>query len=148
MQIAIFHKASEVKYAPKASAKTLAPMMNMILAKFRVKRESVLALFLPSANGRSIFARMPVVTRSELHHLADCRRNGVMTDEADVTLSKAWIVPADEYGRKVPVTEDDYASTAQSILLWCKSVGKYSLSESDLFTVDPLGSDISVIVID
>jgi hypothetical protein len=148
MRIAIFRKDAEVSYASKASAASLAPMLAMLAAVCRVKRPAVLAHFLPTAKGRSPFARMATVTRSELHHLADCRRNGVMTDEASATLAKAWIVPESDLGRAPKSGERDWNSTGQSVLLWAKKVGAISLDKGDCFTVDPEGSDISVTVID
>jgi hypothetical protein len=150
MQIAIFRKEAEVKYAPRASATALAPVLAMLAAVCRVQRPELVAHFLPTGKGRSGFARQDSVTRSELHHLADCRRAGVLTPEATATLAKAWIVPESELGRKPKNGgERDWLSTGQSILIYCKDrIGVISLERADIFTVDPEGSDISVTVID
>jgi hypothetical protein len=147
--IAIFRKDAEgIVYPSKVSATVLAPFLAMLTAKVRVKRPQLVEHFLPTSRGRSAFARQTAVTRSDLHHLADCRRNGVMTDRARATLACAYIVAPDEIGRAPKTGERDYDSAAQSILLYLKDrVGTYSLSESDVFTVDPLGSDISVTVV-
>jgi hypothetical protein len=144
----IFRKESEVSTFPKkVSKESRVAAITTITAKLRVRRDEVIAFFLPTASGRSKFARLDTVTRAELHHLQDCYRNGVLDDAAAATLSKGWAVPESDLGRAPKNGERDWGSTAQSILLYCKDrIGHGSLA-ADVYTVDPGGSDISVVVV-
>jgi len=148
MRVFIFRKDAGVKYPAKVSAKRLAPALAVLAATVRVARPGVVAHFLPDGKGRSKFARQAPVTRADLHHLADAQRAGVMTDRAKATLARGWEVPADELGRAPKNGERDYNSTAQSLLIFLKDrLGAITLAEADVLTVDPSGSDVSVIVV-
>ena len=149
MQVAVFRKDTEgVKYAPKSSAKVLGIILDTLSAVTRFPRPEVIGHFMPTGKGRSAFARQKSVTRPELHHLADCRRAGVLTPEAKATLAKAWIVPAGELGRAPKGKERDWNSTAQSILIFLKDRVGTIAADNDVTVVAPDGSDLSVIVID
>lgn len=147
--IMICRKESEVSDFPKKATKgERETILTELTAKLRVKRDNIVSFFLPTTKGRSEFARLATVTRSELHHLADCRRNGVMTPEAKATVKKGWIVPESDLGRAPKGGERDWESTAQSILIFCKDrIGAVS-ADHGVYTVDNGGTDISVVVID
>jgi hypothetical protein len=150
MRVLIFRKDAEGVTYPKSASKAVTDnILSALAVLVRVKRPATVEHFLPTSRGRSPFARQTAITRADLHYIANCEREGVVTDRYREVLACGWEVPAEDLGR-APKNggERDWSSTAQSILLYAKDrVGVTSLAEGDLFTVSPDGLDISVAVV-
>lgn len=147
MRVMIFRKdADGVTYPKKADAEAMDTAMVEIIGRSRVNRSAVIGHFMPTSRGRSAFARQTAIKRADLHHLADCVRNGVLTPAAERTLSAGWEVPADNLGRPPKNGERDWHSTGHSILLYVKDRIGQATADAGFHTVSPDGSDVSVIV--
>ena len=149
MRVIIFRKDNEsAVYPPKAAKAVTGAIREALSLVVRVKRHAVVDHFLPTGAGRSAFARQATVTRADLHHLANCTREGVMDERGESILARGWVVPESDLGR-APKNggERDWNSTAMSILLYVKDrVGVTSL-DGGVYTVAPDGSDVSVVIV-
>jgi hypothetical protein len=109
--LVIYRKAADASAPARLKASAAREQRDAIDARSRVRRDAVLDHFQPSPQGRSAFHRQPVLTSVVIDN--PIRR---MADHADA----GWIVPDDCLGRTPKSGERDWASTAQSLLLWIK----------------------------
>jgi hypothetical protein len=126
MQAILVIRKGDTKKARKALTKAQRKAVADALAVARVQRPALLDFFLSGEFGAMVAVPQSVID-NPLRRANDYPDSG-------------FIVPEDSLGRAPKKGERDYASTAQSILLWIK---KY-LVDTGAFSVD----EISVIVID
>ncbi len=109
--LVIYRKATDAPAPSRLKASEAREKRAEIDARCRVNRNAVLDHFQPSPQGRSAFHRQPALSSVVIDN--PHRR---MADHPDA----GWIVPDDCLGRPPKSGERDWASSAQSLLLWIK----------------------------
>jgi hypothetical protein len=108
--IVIYRKAVDVPNVSRLKASAAREQRAAIAARSRVNRDAVLDHFQPSPQGRSAFHRQDALLSTIIDN----------PQQRQWFAACGWVVPDDCLGRAPKSGERDFASTAQSLLLWIK----------------------------
>jgi hypothetical protein len=118
--VLLARRVSDFAYPAKWGATVRNEVAATVRAGVRVDRPGIVSAFMPTANGRSKFARLSPITRAETHDLARVIERGTKDEWkawANKLANSAIVVGTDDLGR---CKRDPDKSTGQSILLWAK----------------------------
>ena len=138
--IILVRRMTDFAYPAKMGKKIADEIRDSIRVSSRIYRPNMVDFFLPTSSGRSAFARMPVVTRPEMHHLADLLDRGTEKQTLEFLNSlngRAYALSIEDLGHRLKSDPDK--STGQSVLLWAKK----NLAEHGLCD----GQDVTPLVI-
>ena len=137
--IILVRRMTDFVYPAKMSAANSREIRDAIRVNSRVYRENMVEFFLPTGRGRSPFSRLPVVSRPEMHRLAEIIDRGTeaqIIDYLGTFVGRSYVLSANDLGR---CKSNPDKSTGQSVLLWAKK----NLAEHGLCD----GQDVTPLVI-